>query len=136
MTGTTSENAATPIAGTRTRRISSVAYADDDRLSDANTASAVGFPRRWCSSASVCSGGPRSRRLRRYRRLSGTVSRDDGSPLEGVSGSAAIGPASVPMGKAAGSAFAVSRTRLATPDRLYGVQACRCAATDPSMTKT
>ena len=36
-----------------TRRISSVAYADDDRLSDANTASAVGLPRRWWSSRSV-----------------------------------------------------------------------------------
>ena len=31
------------MTGTRTRRISSVAYADDERLSDANTASAVGL---------------------------------------------------------------------------------------------
>ena len=38
------------MAGTRTRRISSVAYADDERLSDAKTASAVGLPRRSCSS--------------------------------------------------------------------------------------
>ena len=32
------------------RRISSVAYADDERLSDAKTASAVGLPSRWWSS--------------------------------------------------------------------------------------
>jgi hypothetical protein len=63
--GTTSENAAKPIAGTSTRRISSVAYADDDRLSDANTARAVGRPNRSCSNCSVCSGSPSSRRLSR-----------------------------------------------------------------------
>jgi len=48
--GTTSANAPRPITGIRTRSISSVAYADDDKLSDANTASAGGlaetlFPR-------------------------------------------------------------------------------------------
>ena len=63
--GTTSENAATPITGTRTRRISLVAYADDDRLLEANTASAVGLPSRSSSSCSLCSGGPRSRVLSR-----------------------------------------------------------------------
>ncbi len=63
--GTTRANAARPTAGTRTRRISSVAYADDDRLSEANTASAVGFPSRSSSSWSVCSGGPSSRRFTR-----------------------------------------------------------------------
>ena len=61
--GTTIANAATPTAGTRTRRISSVAYADDDRLSDANTARAVGLPSRSCSSCSVASGRPSSRFL-------------------------------------------------------------------------
>ena len=65
MIGTTSENAATPTTGTRTRRISSVAYADDERLSQANTASAVGLPSRSCSSCSVCSGGPSSLFFRR-----------------------------------------------------------------------
>ena len=59
--GTTNENAAMPTAGTRTRRISSVAYADDERLSDANTASAVGLPRRSCASCAVASGGPSRR---------------------------------------------------------------------------
>ena len=59
--GTTSENAATPTAGMSTRRISSVAYADEERLSDAKTASAVGLPSRSCSSWSVSSGGPSSR---------------------------------------------------------------------------
>ena len=63
--GTTSANAATPIAGMSTRRISSVAYADDDRLSDANTASAVGLPSRSCASCSVASGRPSSRFLSR-----------------------------------------------------------------------
>src|SRR5918995_38710 len=69
--GTTSENATRPAMGTRTCRISSVAYADDDRLSEANTASAVGLPRRWCSSSSVCSGLPSNLRLRRYDSESG-----------------------------------------------------------------
>ena len=63
--GTTSENAAIPTAGTRTRRISSVAYAEDDRLSDAKTASAVGLPSRSSSSCSLCNGAPSSRRLSR-----------------------------------------------------------------------
>src|SRR5205807_6009138 len=71
VTGTTSANAATPTYGTRCRRISSVAYADDDRLSEAKTASAVGLPRRSCSSCSVSSGGPSSLLLARYDRLSG-----------------------------------------------------------------
>ena len=59
--GTTSANAPMPTIGTRTRSISSVAYADDERLSDANTASAVGLPSLSCSSSSVWSGGPSSR---------------------------------------------------------------------------
>ena len=65
MIGTIIANAATPTAGTRTRRISSVAYADDDRLSDANTANAVGLPRRSWGSWAVESGGPSSRFLMR-----------------------------------------------------------------------
>ena len=60
VTGRTSEKAARPTTGTRTRRISSVAYADDERLSDANTARAVGLPRRSWMSWSVWSGGPSS----------------------------------------------------------------------------
>ena len=58
--GSTRLNAATPTAGMATRRISSVAYADDDRLSLANTASAVGLPSRSWARRSVCSGGPSS----------------------------------------------------------------------------
>ena len=53
MIGTTSAKAATPTTGVRIRRISSVAYAEDERLSDANTASAVGLPRRSWASCSV-----------------------------------------------------------------------------------
>ncbi len=60
VTGTTSANAPMPTIGMSTRNISSVAYADDERLSDANTASAVGLPSRSCSSSSVCNGGPSS----------------------------------------------------------------------------
>src|SRR5438445_3638429 len=51
--GTTNANAPMPITGMRTRKISSVAYAEDERLSEANTASAVGLPKRSCSSCSV-----------------------------------------------------------------------------------
>src|ERR1700704_5545966 len=75
VTGTTSEKAATPMTGTRTRRITSVAYAEDDRLSEANTARAVGLPSRSWASSSVCKGAPRSRFFNRYLVLSGTVSR-------------------------------------------------------------
>jgi hypothetical protein len=65
VTGITSEKAATPTIGTPTFRISSVAYATEDRLSEAKTASAVGLPSRSCSSCWVDSAGPRSSRLRR-----------------------------------------------------------------------
>ena len=75
VTGTTSENAATPMTGTSTRRISSVAYADEERLSEAKTASAVGLPSRSWASSSVCSGDPSNRFFQRYRVLSGTSSR-------------------------------------------------------------
>ena len=62
---TTRLNAATPTATNSTRRISSVAYADDEMQSDENTASAVGMPSRSCSSWSVSSGGPSILRLSR-----------------------------------------------------------------------
>src|SRR3954468_361318 len=62
-TGTTYVNANTPIAGSSTRRISSVAYATDDMLSELKTASAVGLPSRSCSSRDVASGRPRRTRL-------------------------------------------------------------------------
>jgi hypothetical protein len=63
--GSTRLNAKMPAAGIRTRRISSVAYADDEMQSDEKTASAVGMPRRSCSSADVLSGGPRRRFFQR-----------------------------------------------------------------------
>ena len=44
--GTRSLSAARPATGTRTRRISSVAYAVDEMASEAKTVSAVGRPRR------------------------------------------------------------------------------------------
>ena len=58
--GTTSMNAASPTNGSRWRRISSVAYADDEMQSEEKTARAVGIPSRSFSSSSVWSGAPRS----------------------------------------------------------------------------
>src|SRR4051794_39209169 len=59
----TSENAAAPMNGRSCLRISSVAYATDERLSEAKTASAVALFRRSCSSCTVARGGPRSLRF-------------------------------------------------------------------------
>ena len=58
MIGVMSENAARPMTGTSTTRISSDAYAHDEMQSEANTASAVGLPSVSCSNRSLCSGGP------------------------------------------------------------------------------
>src|SRR5258706_16148146 len=81
---------ATPIAGSRTPRISSVAYAEADRLSDAKTANAVGLPSRSSSSCSVWSGGPRIFFLRGHRKMSG------GNPRPGTTGTGNCrGPAPV-----------------------------------------
>ncbi len=77
VTGTVSEKAATPTATTSTRRICSVAYAEDESTSEDRTASAVGFPRRSVRSCSLTSGGPSSRFLMRYPTDSGS-SRDSG----------------------------------------------------------
>src|SRR4051794_2312581 len=66
VTGMSSENAAAPTNGSSCLRISSVAYATDDRLSEANTASAVALFRRSCSSSTVCNGAPRKSRFRPY----------------------------------------------------------------------
>ena len=63
MIGMTRANAAAPTAGTVTFRISSVAYAEEERLSDAKTASAVGLPSRSCARRDVGRGGPRINRL-------------------------------------------------------------------------
>src|SRR4051812_50189947 len=71
VTPTTRLNAAAPTATKRTRRISSVAYADEEMQSDENTASATGMPRRSCSSWSVASGGAGMRPFPRGRRASG-----------------------------------------------------------------
>ena len=54
-------------------RISSVAYAADERLSEANTARAVGLPSRSCASWSVLSGRPRTLFLSRNDRPLGDV---------------------------------------------------------------
>ena len=56
-------------------RISSVAYADDDRLSDAKTASAVGLPSRSWASREVGRAGPRIIRLSAYPGLGGRARR-------------------------------------------------------------
>ena len=65
--GITSVNASAPIpASTATLRISSVAYATEERLSEAKTASAVGLPRRSCSRLAVGRAGPSNARLTEY----------------------------------------------------------------------
>ena len=63
--GMTSVNATMPTAGMRIRRISSVAYATEDMLSEEKTASAVGLPSRSCSSRAVASGRPKRSRFSR-----------------------------------------------------------------------
>ena len=50
--------------GTRTRRISSVAYATEDRGSEANTARARRFDSRWWAACAVFRGFPTSQRFR------------------------------------------------------------------------
>ena len=54
-----------PAAGIRTMRISWLAYAVDEIASEANTASAVGIPSRWCCSSSLANGEPTSVRFQR-----------------------------------------------------------------------
>src|SRR2546421_254027 len=66
--GTTMAKMPMAAALTRTLRISSVAYADDERLSLANTARAVGLPRRSWTRRSVERGVPTARRFRRRKR--------------------------------------------------------------------
>src|SRR5206468_11447918 len=61
--GNTSEKEASPTAGISTRRITSVAYATEDKLSEENTARAVGFPSRSCVSRAAGSARPSSSRL-------------------------------------------------------------------------
>ncbi len=85
MIGSTKLNAKTPTTGKSTRRISSVAYADDEMQSDENTARAVGMPRRSCSSSCVWRGGPRSRFLIRYDRVSGSSTSGAGGSGRGTS---------------------------------------------------
>src|SRR5438309_1458879 len=74
--------------------ISSVAYADEERLSDANTASAVGFPRRSWTSWSVFRGRPSRALFTRYPRRSGTSSGGVGGIGRGGSdgGAGRVGP--------------------------------------------
>src|SRR6266404_3013161 len=66
--GTTMAKMPMAVALTRTLRISSVAYADDERLSLANTARAVGLPRRSWTRRSVDRGLPTTRRFSRWKR--------------------------------------------------------------------
>src|ERR1041384_7369218 len=70
-----------PIAAysTRTCRISSVAYAEDERLSLAKTARAVGLPRRSWARGSGVGGVPTTRRLKALN-LVGTGGRRGPSP--------------------------------------------------------
>jgi len=67
--GTTIAKMPMAAALTRTFRISSVAYADEERLSLAKTASAVGFPSRSWTSRSVDRGVPTRTRLMLRKRV-------------------------------------------------------------------
>src|SRR5262249_44998508 len=97
--------------GMRTRRISSVAYADDERLSDAKTARAVGLPSRSCSSASVWSGGPRSLHLSRYPSESAGTATPGTGAYAGPCGDAAGAPR--PVSSVVDGAVIVTRRYLA-----------------------
>src|SRR3977135_1013018 len=72
--GTTMAKMPMAVAFMRTLRISSVAYADDDRLSLAKTARAVGLPKRSWMRRSVERGLPTITRLMR-REVGGTGGR-------------------------------------------------------------
>src|SRR5262249_21399466 len=67
-TGSEKLSAAAP-PSVRTSRISSVAYATDDKGSEANTASATVLFRRSCRACASGIGAPSSRRLTRTRRI-------------------------------------------------------------------
>src|SRR5262249_44731127 len=67
-TGSEKLSAAAP-PSVRTSRISSVAYATDDRGSEANTASATVLFRRSCRACASGIGAPSSRRLTRTSRI-------------------------------------------------------------------
>src|SRR6266850_1628740 len=69
--GTSSRPAALP-ASTRMRRISSVAYATDDRASEEKTASAMRLLRRSCRACASGIGGPTSRRFSKVTRMDPT----------------------------------------------------------------
>ena len=69
--GRISENAATPSAGTRTMRISSVPYAEEEMPSGDSTPSASGLDSRCSPRSWLTSGGPSSRRLVEYQKVSG-----------------------------------------------------------------
>src|SRR5580704_14973140 len=69
--GRISENAATPSAGTRTMRISSVPYAEEEMPSGDSTPSASGLDSRCSPRSWLTSGGPSSRRLVVYQNVSG-----------------------------------------------------------------
>src|SRR5580698_8506919 len=64
-------NAATPIAGTSTIRISSVPYAEEEIPSGDSTPSASGLDSRCSPRSWLTSGGPSNRRLVVYQNVSG-----------------------------------------------------------------
>src|ERR1700737_5129227 len=63
-------NAATPSAGTSTMRISSVPYAEEEMPSGDSTPSASGLDSRCSPRSWLTSGGPSSRRLAEYQKVS------------------------------------------------------------------
>src|SRR5580658_5279440 len=64
-------NAATPIAGTSTMRISSVPYAEEEMPSGDSTPSASGLDSRCSPRSWLTRGGPRNLRFVEYQKVSG-----------------------------------------------------------------
>ena len=73
-------NAATPIAGTSTMRISSVPYADEEIPSGDSTPRASGLDSRCSPRSWLTSGGPSSLRLVEYQNVSGRLTLRSSKP--------------------------------------------------------
>src|SRR5919198_138541 len=107
-----------PIAGISTRRISSVAYATDDMLSEEKTASAVGRPSRSCSRRDVASGRPRRSRLIAYP-VPRSTSRAITITLGSAEGRSAGRRVRVPSGNADRRQGCVKRASLRSVDHAH-----------------
>src|SRR5580700_155726 len=106
--GRISENAATPSAGTRTMRISSVPYAEEEMPSGDSTPSASGLDSRCSPRSWLTSGGPSSRRLVEYQNVSGRP------PLRSRRAAAALRVATICAFRQSRSLFGRQRLHITT----------------------